>query len=180
MDDSDLLHFTPVPLRTRGDGWTAKKQYFFILGLARGFSAGKAASILGMTRKTAYELRARPDGQGFRAAWAAAKQRARERRQLARPPSLAERALHGEWHPRLYRGQLVGWVHRPAGERTMGLLKRLDSRTGDRVPTAEQLEALQALTECGVRNVTESRESPNPASTLSRSAPGAGLGKGRV
>lgn len=181
MDDSDLLDFIPVPLRARGDGWTAKKQYFFILGLARGFSADKAASILGMTRKTAYELRARPGGEGFAAAWAAAKARARERRQAVRPPSLAERALHGEWVPRLYRGQLVGWVHRPAPDRALGLLDRLDRRTGGRLPTAEQMEAYESImgggSVGGDRNVTELRDSRDPAFTLSRSAAGAGLGK---
>lgn len=134
MDDSDLLGFTPVPLRGRRDGWTAKRQYFFILGLARGFSAAKAAALLGMTRKTAYELRSRPGAEGFAAAWAAAVARARRRRHEAKPPSLAERALHGEWHPQLRQGRLVGWVHRPAGMRLMGVLKRLDKRI---TPTAD-------------------------------------------
>ncbi|HEV7660450.1 MAG TPA: hypothetical protein VGO55_11455 [Allosphingosinicella sp.] len=32
MDDSDLLAFTPVPVRARADGWTPKNQYFFIPG----------------------------------------------------------------------------------------------------------------------------------------------------
>lgn len=128
MDDSDLLAFTPVPLRSRRDGWTAKRQYFFILGLARGFGVGTAATILGMSRQEAYALRRRPGAQGFAAAWDAAVARARARRCEARRPSLAERAHHGEWHPRLYRGRLVGWTHRPASARAMGLLRRLDAR----------------------------------------------------
>ena len=134
MDDSDLLGFTPVPLRGRRDGWTAKRQYFFILGLARGFSAAKAAALLGMTRKTACELRNRPGAEGFAAAWAAAVARARQRRFEAKAPSLAERALHGEWHPQLRQGRLVGWTHRPAGMRLMGVLKRLDKHVA---PTAD-------------------------------------------
>jgi hypothetical protein len=126
MDDSDLLDFAPVPVRARHDGWTPKKQYFFILGLARGFTPARAAAILGMTRKTAYELRKMPGGEGFATAWRAAVTRARERRLAARGPSLADRALRGEWVPRLYRGRLVGWSHRPGNMRAMGLLKRLD------------------------------------------------------
>jgi hypothetical protein len=137
MDASDLLHFTPVPVRARRDGWTAKKQQFFILGLARGFTIGKAAAIVGMSRKTAYELRRMPDAGGFAAAWDAALARAKARRQAARPPSLSQRALHGEWHPRRLHGRLIGWEHRPANARLIGRLKRLDqqcdriSRSGD-------------------------------------------------
>jgi hypothetical protein len=126
MEDSDLVTFTPVPVRSRRDGWTPRRQYFFILALARGHSTTKAAALLGMTRKTAYELRAKPGGEGFAAAWAAAVGRAKARRTAARAPSLAERARQGEWHPRLYRGQLIGWEHRPANARAIGLLKRLD------------------------------------------------------
>src|SRR3954463_1116130 len=128
MDDSDLLAFDPVPVRARQDGWTARRQYFFILGIARGFTPAKAAGILGMTRKSAYQLRDRPGAEGFAAAWAGAAARAKARRIAAREASLAERGLHGEWIPRLYRGRLVGWTHRPANARLMGRLKRLDKQ----------------------------------------------------
>jgi hypothetical protein len=143
MDDSDLLVFAPVPVRARSDGWTPKKQYFFILGLARGFTPGKAAGILGMTRKTAYELCRMPGGEGFAAAWKAAVARARERRFAARGPSLAERIRHGEWIPRLYRGRLVGWTHRPANLRAIGLLKRLDKHAD--MPLERQRAAFEAF-----------------------------------
>jgi hypothetical protein len=133
MDDSDLLSFDPVPVRARRDGWTPRRQYYFILALARGYTPARAAALLGMTRKSAYELRARPDGQGFAAAWAAAVARARARKIAARGPSLSERAWHGEWHPRLHQGRLIGWEHRPANARAMGILKRLD-RQIERLP----------------------------------------------
>lgn len=130
MDDSDLLAFTPVPLRARRDGWTAKKQYFFILGLARGFTAARAAGLLGLSRKTAYELRGKPGGEGFAAAWDAAVVRARARRIDARikteATNLVERGLHGEWAPRLYRGRLVGWTHKVTSVGLMRVLNRLD------------------------------------------------------
>jgi hypothetical protein len=128
MDDSDLLNFAPVPVRARRDGWTPRRQYFFILAVARGFTVDKAATLVGMTRKTAYELRSKPGAAGFAAAWSAALARARDRRRATRAPSLAERAREGEWHPRLSRGRLIAWEHRPATARLMGLLKRLDRR----------------------------------------------------
>ena len=144
MDDSDLLHFTPVPLRGRRDGWTPKKQYFFILGLARGFPPGRAAAILGMSRQEAYKLRKRPGAEGFAVAWDAAVERGRQRRFEARRPSLSERAREGEWHPRLYRGRLVGWTHRPANRQLMGILKRLDGKV-DRIDPRVQASDYQSL-----------------------------------
>ena len=137
-DDSDLLNFDPVPVRARRDGWTPRRQYFFILALARGFTAGKAAALLGMTRKTAYELRLKPGGEGFAAAWTAALERASARKRAARAPGLPERARHGEWHPRLHQGRLIGWEHRPAKARAMGILKRLDRRI-ERLPAGTDL-----------------------------------------
>jgi len=147
VDDSDLLNFAPVPVRARVDGWTPKKQYFFILGLAHGFTPAKAAQILGMTRKSAYELRRKPGAEGFAAAWWAAAARARERRQAARRPSLAQRALHGEWYPRLYEGRLIGWTHRPAGARLTGLVKRLDKQAESLPPDTRTagLDAFHAI-----------------------------------
>jgi hypothetical protein len=138
VEDSDLLGFAPVAVRWRRDGWTPRRQYFFILALARGFTPGKAAALLGMTRKTAYELRAKPGGEGFATAWAAAVARARIRKLAARAPTLSERALHGEWHPRLHQGRLIGWEHRPATARAMGILKRLD-RQIERLPAGTDL-----------------------------------------
>ena len=67
MDDFDLLDFTPVPVRARTRRLDPRRQYFFILGLARGFTPARAAALLGMTRKTAYELRRKPGAEGFAA-----------------------------------------------------------------------------------------------------------------
>ena len=144
MDDSDLLAFTPVPLRARHDGWTAKKQYFFILGLARGFTASRAAGLLSLSRKTAYELRRKPGGAGFAAAWDAAVARARARRiekQIeTRATRLVERGLHGEWVPRHYRGRLVGWTHKITSTALMRVLNRLDKMAAHLPPGAGALE----------------------------------------
>jgi hypothetical protein len=129
--DSDLVAFTPVPVRSRRDGWTPHRQYLFILALARGCSATKAAALLGMTRKTAYELRAKAGGEGFAAAWTAAVARARARKTAARTPGQAEPVRQWEWHPRLYRGQPIGWEHRPANNEAAGGQKGLDQGMAD-------------------------------------------------
>ncbi|HEX8262058.1 MAG TPA: hypothetical protein VF547_04200 [Allosphingosinicella sp.] len=132
MDDSDLLDFTPVPVRARRDGWTPRRQYSFIQALVRGCTPGKAAALLGMTRKTAYELRTRPGAEGFAAAWTEAVARARANRIAARAAGPAGPALQGEWHPRLRHGRLIGWEHRPASARSPSRLKRAD-RQNDRL-----------------------------------------------
>jgi hypothetical protein len=139
MDDSDLLHFTPVPVRARRDGWTARRQYFFILALARGCRPGRAAELLGMTRQSAYVLRDRSGGGGFAAAWDAALERARVRRMEREPASPGERGRHGEWLPRTHRGRLVGWTHRPANMSLMRVLNRLD-KWADGRPSAPHVD----------------------------------------
>ncbi|TMJ12220.1 MAG: helix-turn-helix domain-containing protein [Alphaproteobacteria bacterium] len=126
MDDSDLLHFTPVPLRGRRDGWTVRRQYFFILALARGMKPGEAAKILGMSRQSAYNLRDRPGAEGFARAWDLALDRAAERKAEARRSPLFERASNGEWRPRHYAGRVVGWTHREAPGASMRILRNLD------------------------------------------------------
>lgn len=146
MDDSDLIGFAPVPLRMRRDGWTAKKQYFFILGLARGFTPARAAALLGLTRKSAYALRRKPGGEGFAAAWDAAVARARSRRIEAEAASLVQRGMHGEWVPRLYAGRLVGWTPRVTSVGLMRTLNRLD-RLCERLPAEAQPAAMAALRE---------------------------------
>jgi hypothetical protein len=116
MDDLDLPSFEPVPVRARRDGWTPERQYAFITALTGGLTATRAAKLLGMSRKTAYELRAKPGGEGFARAWAAAVAGASARRKAARTANPAEPVRPGEWRPRLYQGRPIGWEHRPANE----------------------------------------------------------------
>ena len=55
--------------RTRRDGWTVERQLGFLVALARTRSITRAAAAVGMTRESAYRLRARPNGALFAAAW---------------------------------------------------------------------------------------------------------------
>lgn len=103
MDDSDLLGFTPVPLRARTDGWTEERQRAFILGLRLTRSVSETAALLGMSRETAYRLRARRGAESFAAAWDKA---------LALPPLGAEErgtVVDGRLVPVVRRHRFVGW-----------------------------------------------------------------------
>jgi hypothetical protein len=64
--------FYPVPTRTRRDGWTVERQADFLGMLAETGSVIGACEAVVMTRKSAYQLRARPGAESFAAAWDAA------------------------------------------------------------------------------------------------------------
>ncbi|MEO7177396.1 MAG: hypothetical protein ABIW83_00990 [Allosphingosinicella sp.] len=68
-----FLHFIPVPVRPRRDGWTPVLQIRFVIGIARGLSPAKAAGRLGKTRQSVLALRRHPQGRSFAAAWDAAR-----------------------------------------------------------------------------------------------------------
>lgn len=56
--------------RIRRDGWTPERQLAFLVALQCTSSAAKAAASVGMSRESAYRLRARQDGALFAALWA--------------------------------------------------------------------------------------------------------------
>jgi hypothetical protein len=64
--------FYPVPTRTRRDGWTVWRQADFLGMLAETGSVIGACEAVGISRKSAYQLRARPGAESFAAAWDAA------------------------------------------------------------------------------------------------------------
>jgi hypothetical protein len=55
--------------RARRDGWTPERQLAFLAALARTRSVTKAAASVGMSRESAYRLRARDEGGLFALAW---------------------------------------------------------------------------------------------------------------
>mgnify|MGYP005811983787 CR=1 FL=1 len=61
--------FRPVPLRTRRDGWNVTRQCAFLVQLYLTGSAAAAARHVGMSRASAYRLRARPEARSFAGAW---------------------------------------------------------------------------------------------------------------
>lgn len=66
------LHFVPVAMRARKDGWTAARQRMFVVMLVLTGDARHAAAHVGKTVQTAMRLRHRPGGEGFSHACAAA------------------------------------------------------------------------------------------------------------
>jgi hypothetical protein len=68
--ESPLPDFIAVPMaRNRHDGWTVERQREFIRALAVVGSVDAAAKMVGMSRKSAYQLRNRPDAISFAHAW---------------------------------------------------------------------------------------------------------------
>lgn len=118
--------FYPVPTRTRRDGWTVRRQADFLGFLAETGSVLGACEAVGMSRKSAYRLRARPDAESFAAAWDAA---------LGAPvrkvtvDDLKFLALEGLVRVRLFRGRYCG-SHQVADN--AALLRLI--RRNDRVP----------------------------------------------
>ena len=115
--------FYPVPTRTRRDGWTAQRQADFLGMLAETGSVMGACEAVGMSRKSAYALRARPGAESFAAAWDAA---------LGAPVrkvtvgDLHFRAHHGLIRPMLFRGRYRGAWQKPDNSALLQLCGRLD------------------------------------------------------
>lgn len=61
--------FHPVPLRTRRDGWTVARQCLFLAQLYVTGSVASAARAVGLSRNSAYRLRAREGAEEFAWAW---------------------------------------------------------------------------------------------------------------
>lgn len=116
--------FEPVPLRTRHDGWTPERQRAFIHWLAKGLRPGRAAERVGISRKSAYALRARPGGEDFAAAWDAATALARRRKAAQRPPGDFAHGVEGVLRPVRYRGRIVAWDRRFDDRALLRLLRR--------------------------------------------------------
>lgn len=57
------------PRRVRRDGWTGERQLAFLTVLGRTRSVTKAAAAAGMSRESAYRLRARRPGGLFATLW---------------------------------------------------------------------------------------------------------------
>lgn len=90
MSRFPFLHFIPVPVRPRCDGWTTVLQIRFVIGIARGLSPAKAAARLGKTRQSAQALRRHSQGRSFAAAWDSARKFSREACASERSPPASE------------------------------------------------------------------------------------------
>ena len=100
---TDLPLPPPVPVRVRADGWTAERQRTFLIVLAETGSVSAACQEAGVSSRSAYRLRARPDAEGFARTWDQALKIA-----TVRLTTLAfERAMRGTVRGIWKEGQLV-------------------------------------------------------------------------
>lgn len=126
--------FHPVPLRARADGWTLVRQCGFLAELYLTGSVTAAARAVGMTRMSAYRLRARRGAESFAHAWD---------RVLTPPGSGRSKAPPTDWRkvttaqiirrletglvrPVLHRGQMVGIRYKPDNSALFRLLRRTE------------------------------------------------------
>lgn len=130
--------FVPVPTRARRDGWVPARQAGFIGALAETGSVAAAAARVGMSRESAWRLRAREGADSFAAAWDAARAigagrvRAGSEAPIApkrkiTPAELRSRALEGVLRVVL-RGRRHAWTERKSDNsallRWLGVLDR--------------------------------------------------------
>lgn len=124
MTHAQTPRSAPLALATiRHDGWTPERQTAFLETLAATHCVSEAARRVGMSRQSAYALRARLKGEPFDLAWTAAFR--------CRIDALAEaaldRAINGVEVQHFYNGELVGTTRRYDERLTLALLAMRDS-----------------------------------------------------
>jgi hypothetical protein len=107
------------------DRWNKFKMAEFLRQLAATHSVSAAARSVGMSRQSAYKLRARLKGEPFDIAWEAAFRHGYDN--LAH--AALERALSGVEVPHCHNGELVG-THRKFDERLTVALLAMRNRYG--------------------------------------------------
>ena len=105
------------------DRWCHARMADFLRALGATHCVAEAARSVGMSRQSAYRLRARLKGQPFDIAWEAAFQHAYD--ELAQVA--LERALHGTEVPVFHKGELIGSYRRFDERLTCFLLARRNS-----------------------------------------------------
>lgn len=136
--EPDPRAFTPVPGRTRRDGWTPERQHRFIQALAAMGVVAAAARAVGKSGTSAYKLRERPGAAGLARAWDIAQTMAGDRAF----GQAMDRAMNGVETPRFYKGVQVATVRRPDYRLA---LKVLDRHLAIPAPTVDYHTALAAI-----------------------------------
>ncbi|RJF90890.1 hypothetical protein [Sphingomonas cavernae] len=147
---ADLLAFDPVPMeRRRRSGWNADRQRAFIVALAHYGVVADAARAVGMSARSAYQLRLKLGADSFDDAWA----RAQEEAVRDRKAELLDRSLNGDLVGVIRGGQLVG-VRR---ELALGKQLRVFTALG-RERDTRATRAMAAYDRQWRRNCTASRQ----------------------
>ncbi|MGB3470494.1 MAG: hypothetical protein WBA51_06720 [Erythrobacter sp.] len=136
-DPTTTTAITSRPARQRHDGWTPARQVTFLEALASTHSVAQAARAAGMSRQSAYGLRARLKGEPFDLAWTAALRC----RFDALADAAMDRALNGVEVAHLYKGEVVATSRRYDERLTVALLAMRDTFRGPRVLSTHRAAA---------------------------------------
>ncbi|MCK0127442.1 hypothetical protein [Erythrobacter sp. F6033] len=120
--------------------WTPERQSAFLTALASTHSVTQAARAVGMSRQSAYALRARLKGEPFDLAWHAALRC----RFDALAEAALERAMHGVEVPHFHQGELIHTSRRFDERLTVALLAMRERLGPPRVPSTHAAFAYRA------------------------------------
>lgn len=124
--------FSPVPVRARNDGWSEVRQCAFLAQLYATGSVSAAARAVGMSRASAYRLRARGGAESFAFAWdrvlslpgAGHPGAAREDGRKVTMATLLSRLEAELVRPVVYRGRMTTVARKPDDSALFRLLRR--------------------------------------------------------
>jgi len=120
-EPAQLADYRPVTVRARHDGWTAERQRTFLTLLAETGSISEACIHAGVSSRSAYKLRQRPDATAFAKAWGEALRLA-----TLRLTTIAfERAVKGTVREFWREGTCVAETRSPSDKLLMFLLSNL-------------------------------------------------------
>ncbi|MEL7317219.1 MAG: hypothetical protein AAFN04_01115 [Pseudomonadota bacterium] len=136
-------------------GWTPARQVLFLRALASTQSVARAARAAGLSRQSAYQLRARMKGEPFDLAWAAAL----NCRFDALAECALERAMHGVEVPHFYKGEMIATSRKFDERLTVALLSLRDRLAppprlpaGARRDVTPDFEGLMGVIESGAQS----------------------------
>jgi hypothetical protein len=129
------MSFKPVPTRKSVAGWTADRQRAFIEHLAATGSVTHAAAHVGMSVRSAYRLRGRPEADDFDEAWQLALRRAGSYLMGI----ALDRAINGTRREIWKDGKLIATQITPSDKLLMFAIDRLDPVRYTRTPTPDDI-----------------------------------------
>lgn len=151
------------PPACRSDGWTPARQVQFLRELAASHSVSAAARAVGMSRQSAYQLRARLRGEPFDLAW----EHAFDSCYDALAEAAMERAANGVEVPHYHQGELIGTSRRYDERLTIALLSMRASLRRPPAPAwhpssvysaSHDFRALVDRVECGPETWSRTRD----------------------
>lgn len=138
--------FRPVPLRARGDGWSEARQCAFLAQLYFTGSVAAAAKAVGMSRASAYRLRARAGAESFAFAWdrvltapgSGHVGAVREDFRKVTVQALLARLERDLVQPVIYRGKITALRRKPDDSALYRLLRRTEGGGGRPADTGRE------------------------------------------